>query len=394
MIYCKECTYPLSTVNLAIDDDGICSGCIVSNEKKSINWSEREDEFKKILLEYKKNKTSDYDCILPVSGGKDSTFQAVYLKDMGLNPLMVTYYTHNYTKTGTENLENLSKSVGLDHYVFRPNYKVIQKMNRVGFMMLGDMSWHFHCGIYTVPFIVGNKFNIPLSVYGEHGGIDLVGQFSLNDKPEFTKRLRKEDICRGFSWRDFMGKDGLSENDLSWAKFPSDLDVEKNKIRGIFMGNYLFWDSHKNLEVAKKYGFKENPHEFERTYRKSSNVDDIHENGIKDYLKFIKFGYGRATDHTSKDIRLGNMTRDQGIEMVKKYDHVKARESLNFFLEMTGITEEEFDITADKFRDPRVWFIKNNQWYKKNIWGDESAYGEVHLKNEEREKYEYKDNKL
>ena len=217
MIYCKLCTYPLSTVNLAIDDDGICSGCLVSQEKSKIDWQEREQEFKNILLQYKENKVGDYDCILPVSGGKDSTFQAVYLKNLGLNPLMVTYFTHNYTDTGILNLENISKSVGLDHYIFRPNFKVIQKMNRIGFRMLGDMSWHFHCGIYTVPFIVANKFNIPLCVYGEHGGVDLVGQFSLNDKPEFTKRLRKEDILRGFSWRDFLGKESLSETDLSWA---------------------------------------------------------------------------------------------------------------------------------------------------------------------------------
>ena len=388
MIYCKLCTYPLSTVNLAIDDDGICSGCLVSQEKSKIDWQEREQEFKNILLQYKENKVGDYDCILPVSGGKDSTFQAVYLKNLGLNPLMVTYFTHNYTDTGILNLENISKSVGLDHYIFRPNFKVIQKMNRIGFRMLGDMSWHFHCGIYTVPFIVANKFNIPLCVYGEHGGVDLVGQFSLNDKPEFTKRLRKEDILRGFSWRDFLGKESLSETDLSWAKFPKDSDIEKNKIRGIFMGNYLFWDAHNNLEIAKEYGFKENPTEFERTYRRSSNVDDIHENGIKDYLKFVKFGYGRATDHTSKDIRLGKMTRKEGIEMVKKYDHVKAKMSLSYFLEMTGMSEEEFDITADKFRDPRVWYIKENKWYKKNIWGGESAYGDVYLSKEEREKYE------
>ena len=153
------------------------------------------------------------------------------------------------------------------------------------------------------------------------------------------------------------------------------------------MGNYVYWDGNENLKIAKKLGFKENPEPFERTYRKFSNVDDIHENGIKDYLKYIKFGYGRCTDHTSKDIRLGTMTRNEGIKLVKKYDHVKPRTSLNYFLKMTDLTEEEFDQIADKFRDNRVWWIENNRWVKNNIWGETQAYEEVKLSKEEQKKY-------
>ena len=152
MIYCSKCTYPIIAVNLTMDDSGLCSGCIVSDEKINLNWEKREEEFRNLMLSYNKKRTGEYDCIIPVSGGKDSHFQAWYIKEMGLNPLLVTYYTHNYTETGEENLKNIGNSIGVDHLIFTPSKKTIAKMNRVGFEMTGDMSWHFHCGAWTIPF--------------------------------------------------------------------------------------------------------------------------------------------------------------------------------------------------------------------------------------------------
>ena len=372
MKYCKKCTYPEMAVNLAMSEDGICSGCIVHEEKYGIDWKEREKEFKDLLYSYRDKSKNNYDCIIPVSGGKDSHFQSWYIKNkLRLNPLLVTYYTHNYTKTGEENLRNIGNAFGIDHFVFTPSRKAIKAMNKLGFIMTGDMSWHFHCGAWTVPFQVAVLMNIPLVVYGEHGWTDLAGQFSLHDKPEFTVRYRKEHLMRGFDWTDFVGKEGLREEDLLWAKFPSDDDIERVGVRGIFMGNYVFWDGDNNAKKMGKYGFKPNPEPFERTYRTTSNVDDIHENGIKDYLKYIKFGYGRCTDHTSKDIRLGIMDRSTAIDLTRKYDHVKARKSLEYFLRMVDMTEVEFDEIADRFRDPRVWWKDSNgNWKKDNIWDE------------------------
>jgi hypothetical protein len=125
------------------------------------------------------------------------------------------------------------------------------------------------------------------------------------------------------------------------------------------------------------YGWRPAEQPFERTYRTFSNLDDMHENGIHDYLKFVKLGYGRGSDHACKDIRAGIMTRDQGVEMVRKYDHVKPRRDLERWLKYVGMTEEEFDVTCDKFRNSRVWRHKDGRWYKDNIWGGESDYGPV-----------------
>lgn len=389
MTYCTRCTYPLIAVNLTIGKTGVCSGCIVHDEKKVIDWDEREKEFAELLNSYKDKNASGYDCIIPVSGGKDSHFQTWYIKEkLGLNPLLVTYYSHNYSPTADENLKNLGKVFGVDHYVFTPSYHVVQKMNRVGFRKTGDMSWHFHCGVNTVPFRVSVQFGIPLVVYGEHGFMDLAGQYRFQDRPEYTLRHRTEHMLRGYEARDFVGEEGLTEDDLTWGKYPNDEEIARIGMRGIYMGVYVDWDANEHSRVMKeKYGFKENPEPYERTYRRFSNVDDIHENGIKDYLKFVKFGYGRCTDHTSKDIRLGAMTREKGIDLVMEYDHVIPRKSLDYFLKMTDYNEAEFWRTADTFRDPRVWWIRKGQWWKDTLSGGPAPFGKVFLTAEEQKKY-------
>jgi N-acetyl sugar amidotransferase len=389
MQYCTRCTYPIIAVNLAMREDGVCSGCIVNDEKMAIDWAARERELQELLRSYRRKDGSNYDCIIPVSGGKDSHFQTWYIKEkMGLNPLLVTYYTHNYTETAERNLRNISRAFGVDHYVFTPSLETIRKMNVAGFKKLGDMSWHFHCGVWTLPFQVAVRFAIPLVVYGEHGFMDLAGQYNFDDRPEFTVRDRKESYLRGYDWEDFVGEEGLEASDLQWAKFPSDEEIARVGARGIHLGVYLYWDGNAHARDMEKYGFRSSDEPFERTYRRGSNVDDIHENGIKDWMKFVKFGYGRATDHTSKDIRLGLMTREEGMALVRQYDHVIPRKSLQHFLAMTGMPEEEFFRIADQFRDPRVWWIQDGTWWKDNVWGEPSSYGEVHLPRSARGPYE------
>jgi hypothetical protein len=173
-------------------------------------------------------------------------------------------------------------------------------------------------------------------------------------------------------------KEGLAAKDLLWAQYPSDDEIVSVGVRGIYLGNYVDWDGHKNAELmTKKYGWQPAQRPFERTYRRISNLDDMHENGIHDYLKFVKFGYGRGSDHSCKDIRAGRMTRDEGIAMVRKYDHVKPRRDLERWLSYVQMSEQEFDVTCDRFRDPRVWEIVDGEWVKENIWGGKSAYGPV-----------------
>jgi hypothetical protein len=140
-------------------------------------------------------------------------------------------------------------------------------------------------------------------------------------------------------------------------------------VRGIYLGNYVDWEANTQTEMlVRDWGFEESPEPFERTYRRMSNLDDMHENGIHDWLKYVKFGYGRGTDHSCKDVRAGKMTRDEAIEMVERYDPVKPRKDLERWLEYVGMDEDEFDEIADTFRDPRVWVKdEHGAWVKDSI---------------------------
>ena len=378
MRYCPKCVYPSSSaVPLGFDENGVCSGCRVSEQKKSIDWDEREKYLKEVVEEYRVKDGSNYDCIIPVGGGKDSYFQTYYAKEiLKLNPLLVTYHGNNYLEVGQRNLNRMRDKLGVDHIVFGPSVSTLVKLNRLCFKKMGDMNWHGHCGIFSYPVQIAVKFRIPLIIWGEHGYTDLGGMYSMHDMIEMTARFRLEHAQRGYDWFDMINEEeGITAKDLLWARYPSDEELEDVEVRGIYLGNFVNWEANKQTKLMiDKFGFEISPEPFERTYRRMSNLDDMHENGMHDYLKFIKFGYGRATDHVCKDIRTGLMTREEGIEMVRRHDHIKSKDLLRW-LKYVDMTEDEFDRIADTFRDPRVW--KKNPdgfWVKENIWGGESAY--------------------
>jgi N-acetyl sugar amidotransferase len=384
--YCRKCVYPSSSASpLSFDDHGICSGCRTHEQKLNIDWGQRRQWLKELTDEYKSN--NNYDIVIPVSGGKDSYFQThIAVKELGLKPLLVTYHGNNYLPEGEYNLSRMREVFDCDHIIVRPSVDTLVKMNRIGFKLQGDMNWHGHCGIFTVPIQVAVRYKVPLILWGEHGFMDLAGMYSYNDLVEFTAKYRLEHALRGYDWNDFTDegleklgrselKETLAEKDLLWAKYPSDDEIDEVGTRGIYLGNFVNWDANEHSKlVIEQYGWEPAKYPFERTYRQISNLDDMHENGIHDYLKFIKFGYGRASDHACKDIRSGVMTREQGIEMVRKYDHVKPHRDLERWLKYVDMTEDEFDAICDTFRDPRVWRFENGQWMKENIWGGTSAY--------------------
>ena len=388
MKYCQRCVMPISAVASSFNEKQICSACEYHDVYESLSdhdWSNRKKIFEKILEENKSN--SNYDCIIPVSGGKDSYFQThKIVKEFKLKPLLVTYDGNNYLEEGIYNRNKMRELFDADHIVFGPSVKSLIKLNKHCFKIMGDMNWHAHCGIFTYPFQIAEKFEIPLLIWGETFW-DISGMYDVNDMVEFTNRMRVEHNLRGFEWNDLIKNSELTQKDMLWAKFPSDESVRKKKIRGIPLGNYFKWDPNKHTKmIIENYKWKPRQIPFERTYRTMSNLDDRYENGVHDLLKFIKFGYGRASDHASKDIRTKYMSREEGIEMVKKHDHVIPSD-LNYWLDYVGMKEAEFWEISDTFRDPKVWWIEDGRWYKENIWRENSAYGEVRLKKELWKKY-------
>ncbi len=392
MAYCKRCVYPSIAVNLSVDHEGICSSCRTAEAFANLSsefWQNRKLAFERCLATIGKREQSNYDCVIPVSGGKDSYYQThVIVSEYGLKPLLVTYHGNNYLPEGNYNRDRMREVFDADHLVMGPSVDVLRKLNRLCFRKMGDMNWHAHCGINTYPIQVAVKFNIPLIVWGEIAW-DISGMFEPDDFVEFNARVRHEHDLRGFEWSDMLHDpvEPLTEQDLAWARYPSDEEILRVGVRGVFIGNFFPWDPYAHAKrIEERYGWKASEQPFERTYRRISNLDDRYENGVHDLLKFIKFGYGRASDHASKDIRTGYMTREQGIEMVRQYDHVVSKD-LYHWLSYVGMGEEEFWTTADRFRDPRVWWIHNGCWWKDNLWGEPSSYGSVHLPIAAQQKY-------
>jgi len=371
VLYCTRCCYPdVAATPLTLDTDGVCSGCRTHDEQKTIDWKRRERMFRELCDDYRSKSGKTYDCLIPVSGGKDSFYQVHLLKNVyRMNPLLVTYNENNETDVGRRNIQRMKDVFGCDYINVTPSVDVLKKMNRIGMRRMGDPDMHAHMGINSVPIQAAVRYGVPLVIWGEHGFMNLGGMHSYKDLVEYTARYRKEHLLRGFDWPDFVGEEGLEEKNLLWAKYPDDSEIERVGVRGIFISNYFGWnqDDHTGLMV-REYGFEVNALPFDRTYKRDSNLNNIHDNGVHDYMKYVKFGYGRCTDHVCRDIRSGAMTRAQGIELVRQYDHVVPGD-LPRWLTYVGMTRVEFDAIADKFRDSRVWARNEyGHWIKDNIW--------------------------
>lgn len=370
--WCARCVYPsMSAVPLEFDDEGVCTGCRAAEAKAAIapaEWDRRLEILRDILERNRSRDGSRHDCVIPVSGGKDSWYQTHVIKNvLGFEPLLVTYDGNNWTPAGRRNVNRMKEVFDVDHVMVSPGVRTLVTLNRLAFVAMGDMNWHAHVGITTVPVRVAVQNRIPLVIWGEHGYLDLGGQFSFDDFPEMSYRDRFEHFARGYEWNWFAGREGLRPADLVHYRYPDDAELLERGVRGLYLGNFVHWEANRHTRhMIDEFGFEIADEPFDRTYRRMSNLDDMHENGVHDWLKWVKFGYGRATDHVCKDIRAGLMTRDEGIALVRRYDPVKPRD-LARWLDYTGMTEDEFDRIADTFRDPRVWWREAGEWRKHDI---------------------------
>ncbi len=360
MRYCARCLYPEnSKPTIIFDEQGICSGCRYYESRNRINWEEREKKLRKLLIEYRDKQRAAgavYDCIVPVSGGKDSHFQVYLMKEVyDLNPLCVTFNHCFNTQLGLRNLNNLISRFGVDLIRFTASPESVRKIARYMVKKVGDITWHYHAGIMTVPFQMAVKYKVPLIIWPEHYG-ELTGVFTLDDMVEFTKWVRQEHDMRGVEPEDIVNDpaSGISLRDLAPYRYPTDEEIEEVGVRGIFLVNYIYWDPKAQSElVMEKFGFQPLTRKRDRTFHLCAKTDD-HANDVHDYMKYLKFGYGRGTDDASTEIRYGRMTREEGIEVVREYDHVRPK-SLDFYLKFLGMTESEFEQALEPMRDLSVW---------------------------------------
>ena len=347
MKYCKKCLYPDTKPQLRFDEYGVCDACIWAEQKEKIDWESRRKDLAVILDKYKSKDNSKYDCIIPISGGKDSHFQThVIVNEFGLRPLVVNFLPIDLIPLGRKNLENL-KNLGVDCIEFSANPHVYRKMEKYGLMELGDVNWPEHIGIFTVPVQVAVAYNIPLIIWGENPQMEYGG-------PGGGTILDREWLEKyGGFWLDrvkptVMTRYGIDVRDLKPYIYPSDEDLKRVGITGIFLGQYIKYDIYKELEIVEKLGFSRNPEPKEGTYTDWENLDTKY-TGMHDYFKWIKYGFSRATDHASIDIRAGRITRQEGLKLVKEYEGRIPEKYFQDFLTDMQITRDEFYKIVDKF---------------------------------------------
>jgi N-acetyl sugar amidotransferase len=372
--YCKKCLFPETKPDLAFNDEGICSACIAAENKYlGVDWEEREEEFKKIIDYYRlPDGQVGYDCLIPVSGGKDSTYQAYFMKEVcGLNPLCVCFETTNLTELGQKNIDNISK-MGIDLIYFKKNFDVYKKMVIESFKRVGDEMWPNHIGIFTVPVIFAVQFNIPLIIWGENPQQEYGGPNKESVKNNILNRKWLEEFggLLGNRIQDMIGVDGITKKDLTPYFYPSDEEIKKVGVTGLFLGSFFFWDAKKQLEIVKQHGFavkEDGP--VEGTYTNYENLDEkMH--GLHDYLKFVKYGFGRTTDHACIDIRNKRLSRNEGIELVKQFEGKYPLISINAFIEYSGLTKKEIDEIIDSYTNPLIFMQNEKGDFKRDSEGN------------------------
>lgn len=353
MRYCKKCLYPDTKPQLRFDEHGICDACRWAEEKEKIDWDSRKKDLAKILEKYKSKDGSRYDCIIPVSGGKDSHFQThTIVNEFGLNPLLVNFIPIDLIPLGRRNIENLKK-LGVDYIEFTPNPRVYRKMEKYGLVELGDANWPEHIGIFTVPVQVAAAYKIPLIIWGENPQMEYGG-------PGGGTVLDREWLEKyGGFWLDkvkptVMTEYGIDRKYLKPYIYPSDEVLKQVEVTGIFLGQYIKYDIYKELEIVEKLGFSRNPEPKEGTYTDWENLDTKY-TGMHDYFKWIKYGFGRATDHASIDIRAERITREEGLKLVQQHEGKIPERYFDDFLKDMEITREEFYKIVDKFANKEIF---------------------------------------
>ena len=358
MKICTNCVMPNTKPDLHFDDNGVCDACRSQKDKNySINWQEREQEFLTLVKKYKKHP--DYDCVIGVSGGKDSTFQVIKVLELGLKPLCICFEPTIPTKIGRKNLNNLN-NLGVDLIHIKGDPVVYKKLAKEAFIRTGDNEWQNHLGIFTVVPKFAVNFDIPLIIWGESPQIEYGGPASSKTRNVLDRQWLEEfGGLLGNRISDMIGVEGLTKRDLSLYTYSSDTDVHRVGVTGLFLGYYFKWDLRSVLKKSKEFGFTVADRAVETSYENFENLD-CYSNHLHDYLKYVKYGFGRATDNACLDIRLGYISRKQGIRLVNKYDGRYPIKAVQKYLEYTGFTQQEFDEIVNSYTNKRI-FERNNQ---------------------------------
>ena len=344
--YCTKCVIPDTSETLTFDKNNVCSVCNQIDYKDNIDWDDREKQLDALIKKYK-NKNS-YDCIVPFSGGKDSTFALWYLvKKKKLNPLVVRF-DHNFLRTTvSKNTERTISKLGVDFLNYKPNFEIVKKVMLESLIRRADFCWHCHTGIFSLPVRVAIEKKIPLIFYGEPTS-EYSSFYDYSEPEELNEEKFNKVVNLGINAEDMLGmlkerypNENITEDDLKPYVFPSKRDFIKSKIKAGYLGNYVRWDVKEQVKIIKKELNWEGdvvegiPEEYD--YEKIECIMQ----GSRDFIKYLKRGFGRTAHLTSIDIRNNRMSREKALDLSKIYDGKKPK-SLEILLKILKMSEDEF----------------------------------------------------
>lgn len=357
MIYCKRCLYPTNhPYGMVLDDRGVCMGCRIHEEKDTLDWDARFRMLERIIhTNAQRMGRKGFDCIVPVTGGGDSYFIVHTVKNvLGMNPLLVNYNAHYNTKVGVRNLANLATVFDCDVITSTLSPSLLKRITRHTLKKYGSMYWQVLAGYLTFPVQVAVRFRIPLIIWGVQPWSEQTGMFSHLDEVEMTERCRKEHGLMGIAAEDLVDPAaGITRGDVQPFVYPYDSELETVGVRGLYLSNYIRWDAKRQHEaMIDTYGYESSVQQ--RTFNTYEDVHCFHSAGVHDYIKYLKYGYSKVTDHASREIRLRRMTREEGIAKVVEYSD-RLPVDLPLFLDWAEMSEQEFlDCVWDR-RDARIW---------------------------------------
>lgn len=356
--YCTSCIMPETKPDLGIDKRGVCSACQNFENRESVDWTERKDELLRILDRYRSKDGSNYDCIIPVSGGKDSHYQAIKMLELGMNPLCVTGTTCSLSEIGRHNIENLKK-IGVDYIEVTSNRVIRKKLNKFALINIGDISWTEHVTIFTVPVRIAVQLNIPLIIWGENPQNEYGGPAAASGDNALTRRWLEEfGGLLGLRVSDMIGMENIEKKHLIQFTYPDDDALARVGVTGLFLGYYMPWDGYRNSLYAQGYGFRTYHKYVEGSLANYENLDN-YQTGIHDYFKFLKYGFGRATDIACMHVRRGRLSREDALRLVKKHDGkfpwVYLGQRIEDTLADIDMTLDEFVKVCDRFTNKKLF---------------------------------------
>ena len=359
MKYCSRCILPDTRPNLVIGPDGVCNACQAHASRPRIDWQARAESFRGVV-ENAKQRSGRYDCLIPVSGGKDSTWQVVKCVEHGLTPLAVTWKTPARTALGQANLDNLVR-LGVDHIDYQINPKVEARFMLRAFEKYGSTALPMHMALFSIPLTLATRFRIPLVIWGENSAFEYGG--TAEEQTGFkldAAWLKKYGVMHGTTARDWL-TEGFTEKELAAYFAPSDAELETAGVLAVFLGYYFAWDPEETRRVAAATGFKERAEGAKTGYYDFADIDDDFIS-IHHYMKWPKFGFTRLFDNLSLEIRYGRVTREKAVEILRTAGDQAPRSDIDKFCTFAGVQAKRFYEIAERFRNPAVWTRREGRW--------------------------------